>query len=103
MPVEGGVIGREFRKRDEDKFARHLGYSPARPKRHDALAGIELAPGSCRLLRAWKTGRLAALLELTAGGRPRLKASGRLGRPVSLRMRRGVADWLRSWGRRIGW
>ena len=38
-----------------------------RPKRHDALAGIELAPGSCRLLLAWKTGRLAALLELTVG------------------------------------
>ena len=30
-------------------------------------AGIELAPGSCGLLLAWKTGRLAALLELTSG------------------------------------
>jgi hypothetical protein len=38
-----------------------------RPRRHDALAGIELAPGSCRLLLASKAGRLAALLELTAG------------------------------------
>jgi len=41
--------------------------APLRPQRHDALAGIELAPGSCRLLLAWETGRLAALLELTSG------------------------------------
>ncbi len=25
MPAEGGVTGRDFRKRDEEKFARHIG------------------------------------------------------------------------------
>jgi hypothetical protein len=41
--------------------------SGPRPKRYDARAGIELAPGLCRLLLVWKTGRLAAEHELSAG------------------------------------
>ena len=36
MLAEGGVIGRDFRKRDEEKFARHLGSSPARPLHQSA-------------------------------------------------------------------
>jgi hypothetical protein len=45
----------------------------ARPKRHDALARIELAPAPGWLLRVWEPGGLVARLELSAADRPSQK------------------------------
>jgi hypothetical protein len=42
MPAEGGVIGRDFRKRDEEKFARHLGLLPS----SSGAALVRSTPGS---------------------------------------------------------
>src|ERR1700733_5791563 len=67
MPAEGGVIGRGFRKRDEEKFARHLGLFPSSSKAETALRlqdrrgpPSELTPSSeLRITEAAKRGRRA--------------------------------------------
>jgi hypothetical protein len=78
MPAEGGVIGRDFRKRDEEKFARHLGLlpnssgaalvrsTPGCPGRRGGRRTFVLA-GGCRIndRRCWRhTTRRSAPREL---------------------------------------
>ena len=78
------------------------GAAACRPNRHDALAGIELAPARAGCSSRVENRASRRPAQAHCRSRPRLKASSRSVRPVSSRVRRGVADWLRSWGRRIG-